>query len=470
MKKLHSVLLAGALGVFSVVPALAQTNLPAQCSGFAVQNTSSSAAAMLGLMFYREGENDNLANLNSSDSIPPSSSKAFYVPSNMSSLPSGGYGAVISSDQPVKAVVTQATCGSGNYVMGSYSSFDSTTASADVILPQVLSRAYGAQNWSSFIAIQNTGAAATSVTMNFYNTSGGVIQTFTKSALQPNESWFLDLAVGTYATAPLNGFAGAARVTSLSEKLGVVVHHVPGAGNRLSTSVGIPSSSVASKLYVNQLMKNFVSLGATFNTGFLLYNPSNLPVSYTIDYIRSSDGVTAASQNGTLVANGSLIAYTGNFGTFLPDGFYGSATITVTSGPGVVGTFNVANTLGNNATATMGAAPFGGSVLYVPQYMKAVGGVEAGIQVQNLGTDSATVRLDYYAAGSSTLVFTQNLSIPVGAAKGVYSGSTAGLPSGFSGNVVITKTAGTGLVAANVNIAATPGDGRDALGMYNALP
>ncbi|WP_054535062.1 hypothetical protein [Herpetosiphon geysericola] len=148
----------------------------ATTSFYAVQNAGTSAASVT--VTYVGTANGNPVNVTSPAVTIAAGSKASFNPCSQGATtlaPNGFSGsATINSNQPILAIGKV----SGG---GLYTAFEGATAgSAKTALPYVrwLAPAQGGQQ--TFIAIQNVGtAAATNVTVKYYNASGALIGTHT---------------------------------------------------------------------------------------------------------------------------------------------------------------------------------------------------------------------------------------------------------------------------------------------------
>src|SRR5579884_2459309 len=99
-------------------------------------------------------------------------------------------------------------------------------------------------------------------------------------------------------------------------------------------------------------------------------------------------------------------------------------------------------------------APGGATTLYLPLILKRAGGVETGLQVQNLTGNPADLVLSYYDRdGVTRPEWTERASVGPNQATTFYQPSSPNLPAGFAGSAVLQATQ---LVGAIVNEQSQP--------------
>jgi hypothetical protein len=200
MKKRIFISFLSALVLVLVLAVAASAQGPASyTSGFQVQNLSDTDDAAVVITYYNQnGTEDNSVN----DTISAGTSKTYY-PIDASAGFNGSV--VISSDQPVAAIVNILGDG-GAFGGASYDSFGTGSASASI--PLVLNDYFSI---STFFNVQNTGDAATTVSVD-YTTSGGSCSA-TDVTIQPGAAATFDQTDDCSSA----GEIGAASVTSDGE-------------------------------------------------------------------------------------------------------------------------------------------------------------------------------------------------------------------------------------------------------------
>ena len=446
--------------------ASAQSTLPPLCSGFQLQNTNpSSSVTQIFVDFYKVmgGTGNSIYRVQLPD-IPPSSSASYYVPSyaSFSTVPSGSYSLVISSGAPLNSIVNQRTCSGTPYVVTSYKGLSTSTVSTTVFLPYVLSRAFS-QNYSSQITVQNTGTDVTTITLNFFKPGiASAVASFNQT-VQKNEAWTVDLSSGTYATAALAGFAGAVEVTSTSQPVAAVVSYGEGAGdNALGYSGVITGSQI---LYATQVDK--YAYAGNYTSGITVYNPNSSSTPIRVDYIRTGQTSPSYSQNITIPANNVYIQYLGSL-SGLPNGFNGTAIVTVTSGSNkVFGLFNMSSSSGQADAMTMIPIEDADTTLFMPQILRnAYGGYNSGFQIVNTTSNTVTLSIEFWKLGATSPTVVPATIGPNSVLTQYVGVSTfPQLGDNWNGGVIVHATGGN--VLASVNIQA-PGSG-DTLSQYIAF-
>jgi streptogramin lyase len=226
-----------------------------------------------------------------------------------------GTATITSSGGPIAAVVNETGPG------GQFSSYDAVSAgSTTLAAPAVMNNAYGGFNTG--IGIQNTGASAGTVAINYYDASGAVItKTF---AIDP--LGYLGVYQGT--DIPTAG-AYTARLTS-TVPIAAIVNEVaaPGIGAaRQSTSYNTFAAGAAS-LHLPLVE----SAGADgWSTGEGIMNTGVATTTVTVTYYDAATGATVGSpQSHALAPNASWGLYQPTGG--LPNGMRASAMVTTAAG------------------------------------------------------------------------------------------------------------------------------------------
>lgn len=209
MKKRISFSLLAAFGLVLVLSLAAFAQGPTSyTSGFQVQNLSDTTDANVVITYVnQDGSQNALAN----DTIAAGTSTTYY-PIDATAGFNGSV--VISSDQPVAAIVNLLG-DNGAFGGASYDSFSS--GSADANIPLVLNDFYGIY---TFFNVQNTGTAATTVSVDYTVTGGGTCSS-ADVTIQPGAAATFDQASDCTG----NQVIGAASVSSDGEIAVAVVQY-----------------------------------------------------------------------------------------------------------------------------------------------------------------------------------------------------------------------------------------------------
>lgn len=443
--------------------------LPAQCSGFQLQNTSATAAN-ISVTFYTIGANTgtpayafNLPDLGGNKSA------SYYLPSyaGFSTVAPASYSLVISSSEPLLSLVNQATCvGSSPYILASYAGASGSDIGKTMYVAYVLSRAY-AQLWSSTVSIQNTGSTDTLVNVDFYAPGNSVsVQNFSQT-VKGGESWILDLSTGTYATVALNNFKGSAKITSSVNDIAVMEFHYPGAATTLSATNGRPDTYGSQTLFAPQVVRGY----GGFTSGLTVINPNATATDIAIDYIPSGSTTPVYTQTSTIAANGTFIQYLGSANPAIPNGFNGTAVVRVTSGTNKI--FGNADMASATTADSLNMIPIekGATTLYLPQIVHKYSGFNSGWQVVNTSANPLTLTVEYWKPSDTvTPTYTETWPLAAHSVLSNYVGAPAydaKVGVGFNGGVVIKVTAGTGTIVGQANFVGGAGD---TFSMFGAFP
>ncbi|GAB4533078.1 MAG: hypothetical protein Fur0018_22120 [Anaerolineales bacterium] len=442
----------------------AGTGLPGSgwWSGEQIQNVGTGTAT-ISVTAY-----EGTSTYSASQSVAPGSAYTF-TPNDFSGMASGFQGAaVVSSDQPIKAVVniTNRPSGSlgvtGGKAAAQYQGIDSSMADTTLYFPIAKGDSYGK---TTTYYIQNTGTAATTATATFKMRNGDT-HTYTTPSIQPNQMVLFNIFdTTTYTSSGVANDAKVGAVTVVSNGgqplAGILVEHYTteaiatiAQSTRAFTSADFDTTAYAPIIKNNRYGRS---------TGIQVQNVSGGNVDITVTY-KGTAGACAGqtyTDSATGVADGTSHVFNQMPGqTTLPENCTASATISATgnivalvsesylssaipsSGQASVTSFAIP---GKNATTTVSA----------PLFKDDRYGKRTGLQVQNVGTSNATnVVATFACSGGATFTAVTNpITIPAGSGYLFYTPSDDAIfasGSPFSSNNVncsVTITADQPIVA-----------------------
>lgn len=220
--------------------ASAQTALPGSgwWTGEQVQNVGG-AAGTIAVTAY---DKNSAATFAASTSVNAGAATTF-LPGSFAGMPSGFQGsAVVSSDQPIKAIVTitdrlnGALGVSGGLANAQYQGMDSSLVARTLYFPMAKGNHYG---YTTAFYIQNAGTAATTATASF-KMRDGTAYTYQTPSIGPNQQVvFSVLDAPGFAPASNNGRVGAMSITADTDQAlaGVVTEYL---------TLGNPATKLAS--------------------------------------------------------------------------------------------------------------------------------------------------------------------------------------------------------------------------------
>lgn len=362
-------------------------------TGFQIQNLSN-ATANVSISFVPSGSSTPSATVQTT--IDPNGAATYAVlPNEVTAGFSGG--AVVNSDQQVAAVVNVIADGNFNYG-GAYSGFSAGANS--VTLPLLFKSSFG---FNSFFNIQNTGTAATDVTVTYSN---GATET---KAVQPGSSERFDQAANAGLPA---GFNGSAIVTSSSQPIAAAV--VENGPTTLLAYNGFVSTSTA------PVMPLINSNNANFFTGVAMQNAGDQATDVTVSYTPSSpqDG-TACTETKTVPAKGTVFFALDAFAANPPAGandncangakFVGSAKVTTNSAnQPLIAVVNQLNSITNKGEAYESFdASAATSTIVLPLIQDRFFNYFTGFNIVNVGTAATNITCTY--SGTSVQQTVANL-------------------------------------------------------------
>lgn len=260
--------------------------------------------------------------------------------------------------------------------------------------------AQGGLTYNTGFQVQNlSDSSSASVTIYFYSQSGGTLLGTTAATINPlSSTTFFPITLPGGATS----FNGSLVIES-SAPVAAIANLLGNSGAYGASVGGFSSGSTTFNLPL--VMCN----NSGFNTFFNVQNAGDSSTDVTITYIPGSNGKSGVTETATL-AKGAAKTFDQQTGsgtkncTDLADGsgrFIGSARITTTGQPVVASVMQLNTTtfkimMGYNGFAS------GSSTVGVPLVMANNSGFYTGIQIQNVGSSSTTVTVDYSAntAGS----------------------------------------------------------------------
>ena len=329
MKKRVFLSFLTALLLVLVLAVAASAQPTSYTSGFQVQNLSDSDDANVVITYYNQNGTEN-AMVN--DTIDAGTSTTYY-PIDASAGFDGSV--VISSDQPVAAIVNILGDG-GAFGGASYDSFSGGTADANI--PLVLSNFFGIY---TFFNVQNTGSAATTVSVDYVVTGGTCSSA--DVTIQPGAAATFDQSDDCTGNA-----IGAASVSSDGEVAVAVVQYDTKSllAYNAFTTIG---SATASAPLVSQ---NFFGS----RTALQVQNTGAAATNVTVDF-SPSPGFPGAACSQTLNVAAGASANFGDSAFFnstpacnAGSGWVGGASISAASGT-IVGVVNTVTSGTANAAA-----------------------------------------------------------------------------------------------------------------------
>jgi len=293
------VVLALAVGVVS-----AQTGIPGSgwWTGEQVQNVGSSTANIVVTAYDKSG-----ALTYTTSQTATVGSTIGLTPSSFPGMPNGFIGsAVVSSDQPIKAVVNVSNVFNGTFGVagGKAQALYQGTESADTKLyfPMAKNNRFGG---STAFYVQNAGTAATQVVAVFKMDTGSPtkVYTYTSPSLAPNKMVVInpsDANVPSVGGAGGRDNIGSATMSSSQPLAGTVLEYKQGEAiaTILGGTRGFTAADFDTKAYAPTIKNN--RFGRF--TGIQVQNASSGPINVTISYAGTA-GACAGNSYADLFNN-----------------------------------------------------------------------------------------------------------------------------------------------------------------------
>jgi hypothetical protein len=368
-------------------------------------------------------------------------------------LTAGAGSAVVSSDQPLGAVV-QILARNQTPTSGAYSAID---PASKFFAPLVLRRqgtASGTGNTQ--IVIQNTGASALAgVKVQFVNSAGTMVYTHTAPSIPASASYYYDTETDNLIGEP---FAGSAIIDAGAGLVSVVVNVFFGADG-LQTYIPTPSAGLSDSWAIplfNSRLANGLSTvvsvqnqsGGTIAAGDLDMNCTAFPGG------DAGGNPTLALTNPSPLANGQSHSFNPVVDLVnIPTGWYGACTVTA---PGNTAAIIQMRFIGTQNSAAYEAIPTDGTdkTFFTPLVQKRLGNGFATnttiVNLSNVSTANVTVTYtpspDYVNGGGSAAVLSTVTTIPPSSSlqqnhrlSGFTVGVTA-MPDGWYGTLRVVSS------------------------------
>jgi hypothetical protein len=291
------------------------------------------------------------------------------------------------------------------------------------VLPAMANAAYGGYTTRSYI--QDTGTAATTAAIIYFDASGNLVGTGDQSTIQPNGTWIVDQSNGHSVA---SGQAGSALVYSTLPLASFVNEFAPGSGDATSYTGINAFIGSGTTLFAPTIVNN--AYGG-YTTGIGLVNVSAALTNISITY-RDGAGTLVKTQSLPGVAAGAYQGlFSGDPTLALPGGFAGTATITSSAGALAA----VVNETGPGGQfSSYDAVPAGSTTLFAPAALRnAYGGYNTGMGIQNTTGTAGTVTIHYYdSSGTATGIIA---SIAANGSLGVYQGTNIAADGAYTATI-----------------------------------
>ena len=305
------------------------------------------------------------------------------------------------------------------------------TTSGTAYAPLLFKNANG---WNTIFSVQNTDGVAANINVLYRQTNTG--QTWNEShTLPPNSAKILSQAGN--AQLP-NGFVGSALIScSNGQSLALSVHTEKNVWS-LDYS-GMNQWNVGSQASAPLLFKNYNG----YNAGWQIQNLGAQATTLNVTYRQvNGSGVWAATAN---VEPGASASFDLRDNGQIPDNMVLSGAATSSNGQPLGGTVNEIKYPLNQVLNYV--SPGAGNYLAAAPYMlKAVDNWRTGIQVQNLGTQTASVKLQFLDTnGGQRAVFTEGIA--AGQSKTWDLANIGNIPNGWIGSAWAYSENGQPIIA-----------------------
>jgi hypothetical protein len=466
--------------MISVGVAGASATTKSLSTNYTLVNLGSGQADVTVSYYKEDGSTWSASASSTSITLPTTGSQAIVAQYFDTTMSAGRGSAVVSSNQPLGAVVQILARSPQVPTQGAYTG--SSVSDSTYYVPLVIRNLNGT---NSQIMIQNADTGSVTVQVQLIKSSASPGANYTKSGISiaQGATFYYDLNDESSANVA-DGWFGSAIVTASASKKITVVSNLFAGADQLQTFPGFPSTSPGTTWFVPLFTSRLTNALSTPVTVQNLSGGTIAVGGITMSCVpdASSTGSTPFNASNTAsVANNESTFFNPVIDTSLPNNWFGSCQITA---PGNVVAFVQMRQPGVTASADAYAAIKGGATntkAIIPLAAKRLAnGFATVITIQNLSGSQATVNLTYvpspnYIAGggSSSNILVNGLTIPANGSLirnlRLTSGAVAetALPDGWFGTLTIQSTgAPIDAFVQLTTIGATAGDTLMAHGVF----
>lgn len=357
--------------------------------------------------------------------------------------------AVIESDQPTRGIVHINNAPTG-LAGGIYTGTTIDEVSPTLFFPLVKHNHFGR---TTTFHVQNASANPVNITATF-RVQGN---TYTKNYNNVPSNAMVLVTPADAGVPSGNGRVGSLTVTANGNVAGTSLEHqhTAAVAQNLQASKAFTPADYDTKVYC-PLFRN-AHTGGRLTTGAQVQNVSNSSQNVTLTYTPRDGGQTVTSSQ-TVAAGASATFYAPSIG--IPTGSVGS--VTITSGGNIVAVVNDEGTdNGLQRTTTYACFPSKRATgkIVLPLYKEYWVGNTTGIQIQNVGTSAANIRVTYVPTNKNTRVtVSPGVNVPAGGSTTFFAVSQGVFPptmTVISGDrAALMNTFGSVIIESNTPIVA----------------
>lgn len=463
MKKQYAVLatlLVASLVFPTMLGAAGPDTLPGQgwWTGQQIQNIGTGNATIVSTAY--DSTNPGTTYMAQAGPIAPGAS-ANFLPDSFTGMPNGFQGsAVVSSDQPIKAIVSLTNRLVGNYGIagglagGQYQGVDGSLASTTIRFPIVKQAFGGGSNIkSSTLFVQNAGSTAAAIHIAYVCGNGNTYNYTTPGNISPGQMVVLTPSAGGDPVPSGQLCSGSADSTQPIAGVATEHYNSETIATLVQATRAFTSADADDIVYAPIFKKAFpTSPDRSRTTGAQVQNVGLSAITVTATYVGSGGACANQTYTETSTSITPGASYTFLNPGAMPSGCLASAKFEASSGGTIVGIVNesflnpapVAGT--QSATAyNMAADSSATAKVVAPLYKEKFGGKTSGLQVQNISGSPANVTVDFKVGSTTYTRLSQ--TVAAGASLNFYLMSDCGaacwaggnaLPAGSNASVTVT--------------------------------
>jgi hypothetical protein len=444
MKKLFPILVLVAVLIIAVGVVLAAPPGSGWKSGQTIQNVGGANANIAFTAYDQSGTSYDCG----SENVAPGAVANFLTDVDCP-VPAGFLGsAVVSADQPIAAVVNVNNKPTG-LASGQYQGTDGADVANTINFPLIKNDHNGR---TTTFYVQNASQSPNNISATF--TVNGSDYNIVKNNVPANAMVVLSPTDTAMESGP--GNFGSLVVTGTGPLAGSSLEHQTSApvGDNLQASKAFTAADGSTEVFCPLVRYNHTSKNQTTGTQVQNVSGGTVDISYT--YFPDGGGSVGPFTETGVADGASVNFFMGSLGG-IPDGSYGSATITAT-GNVVAVTNDKGTSDGLERVTTYACFGSGSQSVNVPQVKEHFGGNTTGLQVQNVGASATTVTIEYQATSGAALTIQSVAPVAVGesinvvnlynlpAAWSVVSGDPMNMIDTLSG-AIVTGTSDLAVIA-----------------------
>lgn len=298
-----------------------------------------------------------------------------------------------------------------------------------IVLAQGTPNTKAPGTWVSSINIQNVGSGPATVVLDFYDTNGNKVLSFT---VTPNIPAGGSRSLYVPAEIPVSNGQYSV-IASSDQPLQVVVNSSSTSPATAGAYMGVQAVELSNTLYFPGLYKNYYG----FYSEVVLQNVENSPADVTLSFYKQKTGEHVVDVSASIPATSSRVFALQDLASVPSGNVDGLLSLKVTSNRQLAGVANIWTSAKYGEYSDYNAFVSGSTTVYAPALYNNYYGFVSSLTVQNLDSTTNTIKVTYSNGTTETKALgafqafeyyqPNNTSLPSGNVQGVFSAKVESL-------------------------------------------